>query len=167
MMLINDANAIICHCHPKWKIKITYDQPIKVQHPFSISLKLGNFLSFKKLLGKFIRSRPFDFPEMSTYHCSITSVVIWLQRWLVLGIITYNLHGTCKLLPFVFRRNWEVHKSSCVSSKMGRRVQNTSKMARANFEIDLSPLFTQPLHDFGVFHISPLWSFIPNPSKFV
>ena len=61
LMLINDANAIFCHCHPKWKLKITYDQPIKVHHPFSsqpiISLKLGNFLSFKKLPGKFIRSR--------------------------------------------------------------------------------------------------------------
>ena len=62
LMLINDANAIFCHCHPKWKLKITYDQPIKVHHPFSsqpiISLKLGNFLAFKKLPGKFIRSRP-------------------------------------------------------------------------------------------------------------
>ena len=62
LMLINDANAILCHCHPKWKLKITYDQPIKVHHPFSsqpiISLKLGNFLAFKKLPGKFIRSRP-------------------------------------------------------------------------------------------------------------
>ena len=51
LMLINDANAIFCHCHPKWKLKITYHQPIKVHHPFSsqpiISLKLGNFQTFK------------------------------------------------------------------------------------------------------------------------
>ena len=63
LMLIKIANAICCHMYHNGKLKITYDQPITVLHPFSsqpiTSLKLGNYLSFKKLPGKFIRSRPF------------------------------------------------------------------------------------------------------------
>ena len=142
-MLIKVANAICYYVYHKWKLKITYDQPITVLHPFSsqpiTSLKLGNYLSFKKLPGKFIRSRPFHHPllqhgdvicewslRISSSSTASASAArrraaactgIWIWKQIFLSFLIWLNLWTWLLFPNICKRYSSVKAVNCIIFK--------------------------------------------------